>query len=377
MGKALLGLERIFRRASPSDPRAVSQVLVLEYRLTLGCCVHLSPLFEALKLCRPKLRIAVATRALGAEVLRHSPFVDEIIETANPLTDLPQAVQDLRSGLRARGLQPDCVLTGVADTRTRIDLLAALGASGWRGGFTQQPSFYHRPLQPDAGLSHIGNNLQLARLLGCDSAPLEPRIYFTSKNAEIAGGLLKQANPHGQPVLALVTQTSGGQRTGWHMDRFVEVIHAAIARGCALVYLGTAADEGAIEAIRQAAGGVGCSIAGRTTVPELAAVIAMSDAVISLDTGTMHVGRAVGVPMVVLGPSWQRPLEWMPLGLPNVRILRGEDCDTIPAGYQLDEIEAESVVAALDELMAKYPPTAEARAARVQRSLSEIDHLKR
>jgi ADP-heptose:LPS heptosyltransferase len=110
-------------------------------------------------------------------------------------------------------------------------------------------------------------------------------------------------------------------------------------------------------------------------VTELAALLAMSDAMVTLDTGTMHVGRAVKTPMVVLGPSWQKPIEWMPLGVKNVRILRGEDRDTVPEGYRLDEISAESVIEALDDLMRVYPGSAEARERRVGESLSVVDHL--
>jgi ADP-heptose:LPS heptosyltransferase len=110
-------------------------------------------------------------------------------------------------------------------------------------------------------------------------------------------------------------------------------------------------------------------------VTELAALLAMSDAVVSLDTGTMHVGRAVGVPMVVIGPSWQRPIEWLPLGVPQVGILRGPDREGVPEGYQLDEVGAEEVIGALRELMAAYPASAEGRAARVAQGLSAVDHL--
>jgi len=95
----------------------------------------------------------------------------------------------------------------------------------------------------------------------------------------------------------------------------------------------------------------------------------MSDAMVTLDTGTLHVGRAVKTPMVVLGPSWQKPLEWLPLEIPNARILRGQDRDTIPENYQLDEISAESAIAALDDLLHTYPPSAEARERRVEQSL--------
>jgi ADP-heptose:LPS heptosyltransferase len=97
--------------------------------------------------------------------------------------------------------------------------------------------------------------------------------------------------------------------------------------------------------------------------------------VVTLDTGTMHVGRAVGTPIVVLGPSWQKPLEWLPLTVPNARILRGPDRESIPDHYRLDEISAEAVIAALDELLHAYPPSEEARGRRVKQSLSEVDHL--
>jgi ADP-heptose:LPS heptosyltransferase len=141
------------------------------------------------------------------------------------------------------------------------------------------------------------------------------------------------------------------------------------------VYAGTLGDAAAIEVIRTASGGIGVSVAGRTTVTELAALLAMSDAMVTLDTGTMHVGRAVKTPMVVLGPSWQKPTEWLPLEVANVRILRGVDRDTVPEGYRLDEISAESVIEALDDLLRTYPASGEMRTDRVRQSLSSIDHL--
>jgi len=176
--------------------------------------------------------------------------------------------------------------------------------------------------------------------------------------------------------VTMVTQTSGGQRTGWHTERFVELIrHVALELGFAVVFVGTAADAVAIDMIRMAAGGIGTSIAGRTSVSELAAVLALSDFVVAPDTGTMHVGRAVGVPMVVLGPSWHKPLQWMPLGVKSVRLLRGEDRTDIPEGYRLDEIRTQDVIAALGELVEAYPPSARARKARELAGLSETDHL--
>ncbi len=376
---ALLGIERLVRKSNVI-PAKVRQVLVLEYRLPLGCLVHMTPAFEALKRARPQeprqIGVTVATCGLGFQVLRHSPFIDNLIETPDPTLHLAAAVRALRKELDGRGLRPDCVLTGASDRRTTIALLGLFGSSGWRGGYTLRPVLYHLPLDYDDSLSLIRNNLRVAKLLGCDAEPTGPRVFFSEADAAAARSLLDAASPKGRPVVVMVTQTSGGQRTGWHIERFVQVIRAAaLERHCAVVYVGTSAEAQTIEAIREAAGGIGASLAGKTTVSQLAAVLALSDFAVTLDTGTMHVGRAAGLPMVVLGPSWQKPLEWMPLGVENVRILRGEDRPDIPEGYQLDEISAESVLAALEELMQLYPADSNLREARLRAGLSAIDHV--
>jgi ADP-heptose:LPS heptosyltransferase len=351
-------------------------LLILEQRLPLGCLVHMTPVFEAIKRSRPEIEIAVATRGLGLQVLRHSPFIDHLIETPDPTTHLSAAVRALRTQLRRCTIRPDCVLTGASDQRTRIALLGLFGSSGWRGGYTQTPMLYRKPLAYDQSLSLIANNLRLATLVGCEPQPTEPRVAFSAADADKAANLLHAANPEGKPIAAMVTQNSGGQSTGWHTDRFVQVIrNAALDRGLAVVYVGVAQDRAAIDAIRGAAGGIGVSLAGQTAVNELAAVLALSDFAVTLDTGTMHVGRAVGLPMVVLGPSWQKPLEWLPLAVKNVRILRGPDRVGVPEGYRLDEISAESVIQELGELVENYPASAEARQSRLRLGLSQIDHL--
>jgi ADP-heptose:LPS heptosyltransferase len=339
----------------------------------------MTPLFEAIKQTRPGVTITVATRGLGLQVLRHSPFVDHLVETPNPVTDLRTAINSLRSQLKKRGVTPDGCLTGVGDQRTSIALLAAGACAGWRGGFTVAPSLYHHPLAYDRERSLIANNLRLAELIGVETQPLEPRVFFSAADQEAALELLAplRTRPQ-QPVLVAVTQNSGGQATGWHDDRWVEVLrHAWNALGYEVVFVGTSDETQAIERLREKAGGIGISLAGKTSVTSLAAVLANSDMVVSLDTGTMHVGRAAGVPMIVLGPSWQRPHEWLPLGNDHVVILRGEDRDDIPAGYRLDEVGADAVIAALEQLTTTYPASFIERQARVRHSLSTVDLLPR
>lgn len=372
----MVAFERIVRqsqfRPKLQDARSI---LVLEYMLPLGCCVHLTPLYEAIRAVRPEATITVATRGIGLELLRHNPSIDSLIETPDPLRAVLPAAKKLTSELNRLQVRPDCVVTGASDQRTRIGLMGMLATGGWRVGFTQTPALYHQPLTFDRKISLIENNLRVAALVGCTHGTTEPRVYFSPQDVRHATALFQDTQATGRPRLVMVTQTSGGQRTGWHRERFARTIeHAHREHGCAVLYVGTAADAASIEEIRAAAGGIGASLAGRTTVTQLAAVLAMSDFVISLDTGTMHVARAVGTPMVVLGPSWQKPVEWMPLGLPHVRILRGPDRDTVPADYRLDEIEAEDVIRGFDDLTTRRWLSREDR---IRNSVSKTDHAAR
>ncbi len=374
--------ERVVRPGLRSSPSSAHGVLVLEYLLPLGNLVHMTPVFEALKRRKTPPTITVATRGLGLGVVQHSPFVDHLIETPDPLTDLTGASHSLKSQLASLQMRPDGCLTGVADQRTRIALLALWACSGWRGGFTLVPELYQHPLVNDKGRSLIANNLRLAGLVGAPTDLIEPRIFFTSTDVAHAQALVDPLRAQGRPVLSVVSQNSGGQRTGWHQERWVRALrHAHANLGYELAFVGTAKEADAVNALRLAAGKggamLGHTLVGRTSVTQLAATLAMSDLVLTLDTGTMHVGRATGVPMVVLGPSWQKAHEWLPLGKPHIAILRGEDLVGVPEGYMLDEISADSVIAALDRLSLAYPASESARSTRVQASLSAIDLLVR
>ena len=371
-------------RARPQAPdlRRVRDFLFLQYMMPLGYCVHDTPIYEALRTCMPDARITVATRGLGFETLRHNPFIDHLIGTADPLVATMAATSKLKRGLRACHANPAVGITNCSNQRTRITLLNLLAGWHLRMGHTLAPGLYHLPQTYDWSRSLIDNNLRLVENFGCPERHVEPRVFFTEADVSAARTLLGESGcADGVPAVVFVTQTSGGQRTGWQAEKFVKVIQNVIeARSFHVLFVGTQADAAAVDALRSQAGHggrlAGVSLAGRTSVPELSALLALSDYVISLDTGTMHVGRAAGVPMVVLGPSWQKPREWLPLEQPQVRILRGEDIDRAPEGYQLDEIEAEAVIAALDELVTLYPASERDRAARVERNLSSVDHAR-
>lgn len=362
-------LYHLLRLTRPRATAGAPCILFLQYQMPLGCCVHGTPLSIALKAAHPSATILVATRGMGAAVLQHDPNVDHLILTEDPNPSLSarwRVAQQIRSELRARDLRPTLILQDASSKAGSFALFAALLRLAPTAGFANAAPLYDRHYAYDWTRSLIDNNLRLAG----DSAHIEPAIYFTADELSAARALLADANPASRPLTAIVLQGSGGQRTDWHDERFAAVIRHAESLGHQVLFLGTAADAAIIDRIRALAGSSGVSLAGRTSIPQLAAVLCLCDLLVTLDTGTLHIGRATGLPSIVLGPCWQNPLEWLPLGLPNVRILRGPDQPTIPPNYRLDEITITAVTAAIDQLSQLYPASPSDRERRANRLLS-------
>jgi ADP-heptose:LPS heptosyltransferase len=358
----------LLRLTRPRLPAGAPTILVLQYQMPLGCCVHGTPIFAAMKAAQPEATIVVASRGLGAAVLQHDPHIDHILITDDPNASLAtkwKVAQQLRAELRARNLRPTLVVQDASSKAGSFALFAALLRLAPTTGFANAAGLYDIHLDYDWDRSLIDNNMRIL-----DGSHREPAVYFTAAELSAARTLLAEANPANRPLTAFVLQGSGGQRTGWHDDRFAAVIRHAESLGHQVLFLGTAADTATIDRIRSLADSSGVSLAGRTSIPQLAAVLCLCDLLVTLDTGTLHVGRAAGVPTVVLGPSWQKPLEWLPIHQPHVRILRGPDQPTVPPHYQLDEITVPAVTAAIEELQRLYPPSTSAREDRAARLLS-------
>ena len=101
----------------------------------------------------------------------------------------------------------------------------------------------------------------------------------------------------------------------------------------------------------------------------MAALLAQCDLIISLDTGTFHVARAVALPGVVIAPAWQSPLEWLPVHDERYRVLRGPSIRDIPPDYSIAEISVNQVCDAAQTLLKQYPVDSAQRAYRVEQSL--------
>jgi ADP-heptose:LPS heptosyltransferase len=365
---------RVFGGASPSldpaDLRKIRNFLIPQVHPFLGAAVHETPLIESLRSAVPEANIVAVGSGIGAEVLRNHPGVARLEPSPDPNQDFWQAVRSYRRVVRSFRGEPWCALFTGWNGRSRVLLATMLAGSGVRAGFSVAPPLAHLSLAYDPEKSQIANNLLLPGLLGHQvSRDPEPRVYYSVLDRNRARALL--ARHAERPTAILITRTSGGQPTQWPDDRFTAVARHLIERhGCRVVLPGTANDATALNRLAECIGPDAESLAGKTSIPQLAAVCALSNIAVAVDTGAMHVARAQGLPLAIIAPGWQSSMDWMPLGKSWARILKGPWFPPPPPpNYAIEEVSVVEVNAAVDELLCLFPPSAASGEARVQRSL--------
>jgi ADP-heptose:LPS heptosyltransferase len=363
---ALAVLERAFTRKQ-SALSGLRNFMLLQYPLALGTAIHATPLLAALRAVLPDAHIAAAANGFALEILRGNPNLDRLVETPSPLTDVRGAVRALRTSKFFPG-KPFATLQTTGNERSRVAIAALRSGMHTRVGFTVAPQLSAAPLTYDPRISQIANNLRIIEALGhgktllqrLQSHPnlLEPRVYPSQQDVATARALLReQYIDEARPIAVFITQTSPTQRKSWREDRF-RIVAEWLDRdfGMQVVFVGSAAESAAIERLQKSLSFHTATSPGKTSLLELAALLSVVDVALTLDTGPMHLARAVRLPMVIIAPAWSPEIEWLPLGNPRARILKKADLAEAPKDYIIDEVTVDDVKEALRDLLAAFPP---------------------
>lgn len=184
----------------------------------------------------------------------------------------------------------------------------------WRGGFLT------RAIPPPARVHQVEYYQHLTRALGFASGAREPKLTIASGRRDAAAALLATAGWDGhRRIAALAPGAAYGGAKRWPPASFGELAAALASDGVRSVIVGSGADRetaaDVVQAFRRhsSKGEQPIDLTGATDLPMLAAVLSHCRALITNDSGAMHVGAAAGVPVTaVFGPT--RETETRPIG---------------------------------------------------------------
>ena len=174
--------------------------------------------------------------------------------------------------------------------------------------------------KPRGPLTQAAYYLALVRALGGGQAPQTAALQVADAQREAASALLRANGWTGGPLVGFAPGAAFGPAKRWPPDRVAEVARALTADlGVTPVFVGAQGDRDTIADVLaryRAVAGPGAEaidLGGRTDLLTLAGVFTLCDAVVSNDSGAMHLAAAVGVPVAaIFGPTNERATSPLP-----------------------------------------------------------------
>jgi ADP-heptose:LPS heptosyltransferase len=253
--------------------------LVLAYRmLGLGDLLTAVPALRALRRSYPGDRLVLATSPWLFPFVQATNLVDGVVSRT-----LPEAT--IAVNLHGKGPQSQRALLA-----TSPDRVIAFGDPG--------PAWDDDEHEVE----------RWCRLLGCFGIDADPTDLDLDPD-----DLALPLPPIQAPLGAVVVHPGASTATRrWPPDRWAAVARTLEESGVPVVVTGSAVEEGLAAYVAENAGLPPHRVlAGRTTLPELAAVVVQSSLVLCGDTGIGHLATALRRPSVVLfGPV--APAQWGP-----------------------------------------------------------------
>lgn len=281
----------------------------------LGDACMAFPAVRAFKRGRPDLRLTVLTPAKLRDLWSSLPEVDEVITKESSDGILPVARR-----LRERRSRFDAAVLFTNSTRSTLELWLAHipRLAGFRGSFR---SLLLNQIVPEAPPGtppehHTRRYLRLAAHAGANTDELE--LFATGSPVASADGIIR---------IGLCAGAEYGPAKRWPLERFAETANALSAAHPHIEWLlfGAPGELALGEQLSARLTARHVNLVGKTSLPELIQHLRRCRALLTNDTGTMHLAAALGVPTVSIFGSTE-PVLTGPLGARHIVIRNHVPC---------------------------------------------------
>lgn len=293
----------------------------------IGDAVMTMPALRSLRASYPEAKISLLVKPWVSPLFEKDPSIDEIILYSDEYRSIPGRIKLARK-IRQYKFRSAVLLQNAFDAA----LIAALSGIPERIGYsrdgrglllTRAVSFNNSA----AKMHHVNYYLNLLASVGIPAKTVQPWLYLSLEERLSARNILKGMK---RPVVGLNPGATYGSSKRWAAGRFGEVAKRVIDElgGSVVIFGGTSEIEIA-ETIYKAVNIDDTTrvllLAGRTPLRQLAALVSESDVLVTNDSGPMHIGYAVGTPLVAIFGSTSPELTGPP-DSGNIVLRKKMDC---------------------------------------------------
>ena len=338
-------------RPLPQNPQ-----LILVFSTTgIGDCVFDSAAIKSLKQGHPRAKLIVCTHHRRPAIVEHNPFVDEVIRLSK------SPILQLRLLARFWNNRPDLIVA-LRVNEDAVPLGYLLNRHAFVGAVErcQRLSFLlsHPVITFETGKKqHIIEETLKVALVAGGSSTNRGMIYQIQEKEFLA---LRSKYPLLTQKKYIVFQTGGGKAQSWRdwpVASYIQAIHWLQQHyDYSIILTGGSDNRAAAAGIEAACPGV-LNYAEKTTLEETAVLLAGATMLVSTDTGVMHLGFAIGCP--VLGIFHYRspaslcgPLEDYSRKHEVVELVKPQHPMQNPPSNEMSLIPFEEVKAAMERILA-------------------------
>ncbi len=282
----------------------------------LGDAVMSVPGLQAIRRGRPDARVTVLSRAKLADFWRSVNEVDEVM-TIESEEGILSVARKLREKFDVAILFPNSPRVALEVFLAGVPRRVGFRAR-WRSLLLNQIYWEkksERQKQSHPPRHQVYHYLNLARFIGAE-VPEVVRFErkFVAQDSE------------GRIRLGLCPGAEYGSAKRWMPERYAEVaMEVCERRGCEWILFGTAADAELGRQIEEKLGDHCRNLIGKTSLAQLIQELGRCSALLTNDTGTMHLAAYLGVPTVSIFGSTEPSLTG-PIGEGHCIIRRHVEC---------------------------------------------------
>jgi len=316
----------------------------------LGDIVHSLPFLVVLKKRFPEAKIDwVVAHGLHSFLEDHSMInqlwvikKDEWKKKERVFTSLKE-INDLRVGLKTENYDVCIDLSGLL----RSGLISWASRAQIKLGFKESdegsPFFYTHKVHGSMKVHAIDRYLEIAKFMGCQVDQIEYVFAPYNQSPPFLESLPEQ--------YCVMSPSAGKPANRWQAEKFGQL---ASKLDLPTIVIASGAEADIAQAVVNSSKGKAITLAGKTSLRELIALIGKAEFFVCNDTGPMHIAAALNIPVfAIFGPA--NPIRTGPYGDIHTVIQIDLDCSPCYAKQPCDhfscmnDISVEMVLGQIQE----------------------------
>ena len=310
----------------------IKEILIIRLS-SIGDIIHCTPVARSLKLAWPNCKITWLVGEVSAELIKLNPYVDETIVWSRERFEkhlrnfeYKKAFAlwtSLREKLSARKFYAVLDIHGLFLT----GLIAKMAKTDRRIGMRQARELnflFMTKRTPSLGKHITDKYLGVLTALGITSVDHTMTVVVPEKDKQFAQTFLyNEGVLETEKFVVFVVGTTWSSKN-WPVDLFVQTAQM-LSTDFKIVLCGGNADLALGSKIEEAAHIPMINAIGKTSLLQMAGIIDRATAIVSGDTGPLHIAAALGIPAVAMfGPT--NPSTYAPQGPKNVILFTKLSC---------------------------------------------------